>query len=99
MIGAGHFCPFPFLFNGQYYDQCTRRKKDGSIYGLEDEYWCPSPFNTTIIQGHFFGANIFYNGGQTGICSDFPVPIGKQHYFIFTCRKQCTLIIICSVLI
>ena len=78
MIGAGHFCPFPFMFNGQYYDHCTRKKIDGSIYGLENYYWCPSPFNTTQIQGQFFDSDIFFNDGQAGVCSDFSAPKGKE---------------------
>lgn len=75
-LGAGHFCPFPFLFNGQYYDTCTRNKIDGNSNGLEAEYWCPSPFNVTINSENFFGAAVFESGGQTGKCSDFPVPKG-----------------------
>ena len=69
--GAGNFCPFPFEFNGVRYTTCTRRKKDGSLYGLEPYYWCPSPQNVTQP------GNKFELDGKIGKCYNFARPRGK----------------------
>ena len=73
---AGHICPFPFLFNGAYYDQCTRLDTDGSLNLPEDDYWCPSPFNITYASADYFGVAVFSNGGEVGLCPDFAKPPG-----------------------
>ena len=77
ILGAGHFCPFPFVFEGVHYDQCTRKKLDGSNEGTESYYWCPSPFNVTYSDS--LGASLFSKGGEAGRCTDFPVPKGYNY--------------------
>ena len=40
--GNGHHCNLPFLFDGIYYDHCTR--KDFSMQAkYANYYWCPDP--------------------------------------------------------
>ena len=75
-LAAGHICPFPFIFNEAYYDQCTRQNVDGLSNAPEDYYWCPSPFNITYTSSQFFGVALFSRGGQVGMCPDYAKPQG-----------------------
>ena len=77
-VGAGHFCPLPFVSNGQYFDHCTRKSHNGISNELEDKYWCPSPFNITFDTDLYFQAAVFSSGGERGFCTDYSIPPGEE---------------------
>ena len=66
--GAGSFCPLPFLYDRQFFDNCTRRSSNGT--GFEPNFWCPVPSSVTGPQ------NLFAAGGQIGKCTNFLIPEG-----------------------
>ena len=70
--GQGHNCPLPFIFDGIYYDKCTR--KDPTLQSeYISTYWCPNPFGVGIGQEFVNNASseVFENIGQ---CPDFLTP-------------------------
>ena len=71
ILGAGSFCPLPFLFNNVFYDTCTRLKVDGSLNKVEEFYWCPSPDDVDKEND-----NLFLPNGKHGRCNDNLKPPG-----------------------
>ena len=82
-LGAGSFCPIPFVFDRVYYDHCTRAKVDGTPNTVEDFYWCPSPEDVDKNNNNLFLAN-----GKHGKCYDFLKPPGIFQYFISMSRNE-----------
>ena len=74
-LGAGNFCPLPYVYNRVYYDHCTRARLEGTSTLLEDYYWCPSPFDVDRDNN-----NIFQPTGKAGKCYDFMKPPGKYRF-------------------
>ena len=73
ILGAGSFCPFPYIFNRIYYDTCTRAKVDGTPNTVEKFYWCPSPEDVDRNND-----NLFLIDGKYGICHEWNKPPGNQ---------------------
>ena len=66
--GSGHFCSLPFLFNGIYYDHCTR--KDFTMQSkFAQYYWCPDPNNITASDEYEYFAD-----RPVGACPKFLHP-------------------------
>ena len=64
--GSGHLCPLPFLFEGIWYDHCTR--KDPTLQQKYTEnYWCPDPrsMNESLT---------YYPGNPVGRCPEILHP-------------------------
>lgn len=64
--GSGNFCPLPFLFNGVWYDYCTR-KDPTSETKFVDYFWCPDPSAVN-------DTNEYISGNSVGKCPDFLKP-------------------------
>jgi len=84
-IGAGKFCPLPFLYNRAYYDTCTR-KSSSSSGNLESFFWCPDPSSVIPAQ-----QNLFIQGGGIGKCGDFIIPPCKTHFPIVQLSSLSTI--------
>ena len=63
--GNGLYCNLPFLFDGIYYDHCSR--KDFSMQSKHAKYhWCPDPTNLTETE--------YISGWPVGACPEFLYP-------------------------
>ena len=76
-LGAGSFCPLPFVFNRGYYDTCTRQKVDGTPNNVEEFYWCPSPEDVNKGEN-----NLFQPNGKYGKCHDYLKPPGIAEQYL-----------------
>ena len=68
--GAGLKCPLPFLYNGIYFDYCTRKSNVKPV-GFNDFYWCPNPRQVG-------DDNLYTTGNSIGKCTDILLPPGNN---------------------